>query len=279
MCIQFLCARYPQYFSVDVASGVFRNKILNQVTDLKTTTPLAFLLDNVPEDFAIMMRDPKTGYYFFRAGVICRSIGRNLGSKTSTGQSPTTREKRAFPWTATSPSCRRTRQSREAPGRSSSTSRCTSTPRRRTRPSTTARTRPRPKRASTCASTGRRGAGCPSAAPSPSTSRAFNFTGLFTPLGRLGAEPRVPALALKVLTKGKAEMLRYKGVSRTDRIVIPAQRGTRRSRFAAGGGGGVGGADAGRSPFFPGWEAAWRGASHLIRSDLFWISCPAYASI
>jgi Protein of unknown function (DUF3445) len=65
MCIQFLCARYPQYFSVDVASGVFRNKILNQVTDLKTTARLAFLLDNVPEDFAIMMRDPETGYYYF----------------------------------------------------------------------------------------------------------------------------------------------------------------------------------------------------------------------
>jgi hypothetical protein len=79
--IQLLCARYPQYFSVDVARGVFRNKILNRVTDLKTTAPLCLLLKNGPEDFAIMMWDLETGYYYSRVGVICSSIRWNLGSK------------------------------------------------------------------------------------------------------------------------------------------------------------------------------------------------------
>ena len=39
------------------------------------------LLNNIPEDFAITLRDPDTGYYSFRAGIICSSLGWNVGSK------------------------------------------------------------------------------------------------------------------------------------------------------------------------------------------------------
>ena len=81
MCLQFLCARYPTYFSLDLSTLIFTNKILNTTTDIKSMPPLEVLLHNVPEDFAIMLRDPETGFYSFRAGMICSSLGWNLGTK------------------------------------------------------------------------------------------------------------------------------------------------------------------------------------------------------
>jgi hypothetical protein len=81
MCLQFYCARYPQYFSLDLDTHVFTNKILNTTTDIKSMPPLEVLLNNVPEDFGIMLRDPETGFYCFRAGMICSSLGWNLGTK------------------------------------------------------------------------------------------------------------------------------------------------------------------------------------------------------
>lgn len=81
MCVEFLCARYPQHFSLNKDNMIFRNGILNTDTDLKATEPLHVLLHNVPEDFAIMIRDPETGIYSFRGGVIMSSLGWDLGSK------------------------------------------------------------------------------------------------------------------------------------------------------------------------------------------------------
>ena len=84
MALQFLCARYPQYFSLseDANRGyVFRNSILNNETVIKGMHPLHVLLENVPEDFACMLRNPEDGYYYFRAGIICSSLGWNLGTK------------------------------------------------------------------------------------------------------------------------------------------------------------------------------------------------------
>lgn len=81
MVIQFLCARYPQYFALDKKNMVFHNAILCTKTQLQTVHPLHILLDNIPEDFAIMLRDEKTGYYRFRAGVICSALGWDVGTK------------------------------------------------------------------------------------------------------------------------------------------------------------------------------------------------------
>lgn len=81
MCLQFLCARYPSYFSIDKQTMLFSNGILNTNTNLKEVAPLEVLLNNVPEDFAIVLRDPETGYYSFRAGVVCSSIGWTVGTK------------------------------------------------------------------------------------------------------------------------------------------------------------------------------------------------------
>jgi hypothetical protein len=85
MTLQFLCSRYPSLFSINPRDLTFRNNILNTTTDLKEKDPLEVLLDNVPEDFAVMVRDPQTGYYSFRAGVICSSLGWSLGTKIGLG--------------------------------------------------------------------------------------------------------------------------------------------------------------------------------------------------
>ncbi|KNG90475.1 hypothetical protein ANOM_001272 [Aspergillus nomiae NRRL 13137] len=80
MVLQFICARYPQYFSL--ADGrILQNRILGIEQDIRSKHPLEILLDNVPEDFGMMLRDDTTGNYFLRAGVICSSLGWDLGTK------------------------------------------------------------------------------------------------------------------------------------------------------------------------------------------------------
>ena len=81
MVLQFYCARYPRYFSLSSDKKTFHNGIMKTETNLKSLHPLHVLLRNVPEDFAIMLRNSEDGYYYFRAGVICSSLGWNLGTK------------------------------------------------------------------------------------------------------------------------------------------------------------------------------------------------------
>jgi hypothetical protein len=83
MVLQFVVARYPKQFSLD--GCVLTNNILNTRTDLSVTPPLEALLHNVPEDFGIMLRDPETGRYVLRAGVICSSVGWKLSEKMGLG--------------------------------------------------------------------------------------------------------------------------------------------------------------------------------------------------
>lgn len=86
MAVQFLCARYPSHFQLD-KSRILRNDILGVEYDLVQEDPLDVLLNNLPEDFAIMLRDEVTGRYQFRAGIICSSLGWNLDDKIGKGLS------------------------------------------------------------------------------------------------------------------------------------------------------------------------------------------------
>ena len=82
--LQFLCARYPQYFSLKHSKSkgyVFHNRILKNETVIKHMHPLHVLLENVPEDFAVMLRNPANGKYYFRAGLLCSSLGWNVDTK------------------------------------------------------------------------------------------------------------------------------------------------------------------------------------------------------
>ena len=84
MALQFYCARYPQYFSLSYSPShghVFHNAILKTETTIRQMHPLHVLLENVPEDFAIMLRDPADGKYYLRGGVLCSALGWNIGTK------------------------------------------------------------------------------------------------------------------------------------------------------------------------------------------------------
>ncbi|KAM6493012.1 Protein of unknown function (DUF3445) domain containing protein [Amanita muscaria] len=79
--IQFLCARYPNQFMLDVKTGVFHNRILDIKCDVREVDPLVCLLDNVPEDFLVVMPDKITGLYHLRAAVSCSAVGWRLREK------------------------------------------------------------------------------------------------------------------------------------------------------------------------------------------------------
>ncbi|KAL9095328.1 MAG: hypothetical protein Q9163_006512, partial [Psora crenata] len=82
--LQFLCARYPQHFALEPTQAkghVFKNALLENETVIRDMHPLHVLLHNVPEDFAVMLRNPEDGYYYFRAGVLCSSLGWNVDTK------------------------------------------------------------------------------------------------------------------------------------------------------------------------------------------------------
>jgi hypothetical protein len=81
MVLQYVTLRYPQYFSLLENNTIFENKILGTRSVISDQHPLLVLLDHIPEDFAIMLRHPETGYYHLRAGMICSALGWNLGTK------------------------------------------------------------------------------------------------------------------------------------------------------------------------------------------------------
>lgn len=84
MVLQFLCARYPNYFSLsntEEQGFVFHNAVLGTQTVIRSMHPLHVLLHNVPEDFAIMLRNPEDGFYYFRAGLLCSALGWNVSTK------------------------------------------------------------------------------------------------------------------------------------------------------------------------------------------------------
>lgn len=81
MVVQFICARYPQYFALSADRSRLVNRILGTETVFAEKPPLLVLLDNVPEDFGVVLRHPETGVYHFRAGLICSALGWNVASK------------------------------------------------------------------------------------------------------------------------------------------------------------------------------------------------------
>lgn len=84
MAVQFLCARYPHLF--ERRAMTLFNHVLGTSCDLAAAEePLGVILDNVPEDFAIMLRDEETGRYCLRAGVVCSTIGWTLSDKMGLG--------------------------------------------------------------------------------------------------------------------------------------------------------------------------------------------------
>lgn len=259
MCLQFLCARYPRYFRLDLESKTFQNSILDITTDLATTEPLHVLLHNVPEDFAIMLRNPETGIYSFRAGIICSSLGWNLGTKIGLNLDeihkivPDYKEKMQFSmdrYFAKKPTDKPIQRGswgleideplfmppndpheklRGAQDPTHTIDRCNLRVDWQT-----LRRLPL------------------------SAAVVFNFKAVFTPVSTFRDEPYIPTLILKVLKEGKKSLMEYKNTWHTEHVVIPALEEYEREQIASGlipenwephtld-----------ESPFYPGWEEKW----------------------
>ncbi|KAL0943584.1 uncharacterized protein CTRU02_201471 [Colletotrichum truncatum] len=257
MVLQFLCARYPTQF--EIKANILKNRILGTETNLDAREPLHVLLNNVPEDFGIMLRDHETGRYVLRAGMICSSVGWNLGEKIGQGLPgihryvPDYKEKmefsmdRFFTKMATSKPIQRGSWGLEIgqplylPAE---------------HPDITHREFQNPNlkpddiHLRVDWQTLRR--------LPLSGAVVFNFKALFTPLSELKNEPYIPSLVLKVLNDGKESILKYKGTWHVEHVAKPTleeyeryqiEKGIIEENWSH--------QTLAEAPFFPGWEKKW----------------------
>ncbi|KAF2836810.1 hypothetical protein M501DRAFT_939190 [Patellaria atrata CBS 101060] len=227
MCLQFLCVRYPHYFNLDKENMKFENKILETITDLKTTPPLHVIIQNVPEDFGIMLRNPETGLYQLRAGVICSALGWNK---------PTDKPIQRGSW-----GLEVDQPLYMPPGDPHEKYRESQVPdvsldRMHLRVDwQTLRRLPL------------------------SGAVVFNFKALFTPVAEFRDEAYIPTLLLKVIKDGKKNLMDYKNTWHTEHVVVPALEAYEREQVERG----VVEREwepktLDESPWFPGWEEKWR---------------------
>ncbi|KKA19840.1 hypothetical protein T310_6164 [Rasamsonia emersonii CBS 393.64] len=260
MVLQFICARYPKYFSL-TDNRILTNRILGTEQDIRSKHPLEILMDNVPEDFAIMMRDDKTGYYFFRAGVICSSLGWNVGMKIGLPLHeihkpiPDYKEKmqfsmdRFFVKMPADKPIQRGSWGLEVeqplympPGDPHELHRLSQNPNLRLTDCylrvdwQTLRRLPL------------------------SAGVVFNFKALFTPVTEFRDEPKVPALLAKILKEGKRNLMEYKNTWHVEHVVLPKleewakeqeDKGVVEKNWEV--------STLEEDPWFRGWEEKWHG--------------------
>ncbi|TWU72833.1 hypothetical protein ED733_002004 [Metarhizium rileyi] len=255
MVVQFLCARYPQHFKL--VKGTLVNTIRGTRHVVSETQPLQMLLDNVPEDFAVMLRDPRTGRYVLRAGVICASTGWNLAGKMGKGlvgihePVPDYRSRmqlsmdRFFTRLPAGKPVQRGAWGFEVGKHLYTPPGDENLEALRTQDSSL---RPDDIYLRVDWQTLRR--------LPLSGAVVFNFKAFFTPVTHLRREPYIPSLCLKVLTESKAHLRAYKQVHHTEHVLAPLLSAYERFQVQSGL------IQAGweprtldESPFFPGW---WR---------------------
>ncbi|KAM5345232.1 hypothetical protein ACJ41O_011094 [Fusarium nematophilum] len=257
MAIQFLCARYPQAF--ELRGRTFVNRILDVEEDLDKIEPLHFILNHVPEDFALTLRDPETGRYCFRAGVICSSVGWNLGKKIGMGLPeihavvPDYKEKMEFSMDrfftkmpANNPIQRGSwgleiGQPLYLPADHPDFSH-----RETQNPSLTREELHLRVDWQTLRRLPLSGA------------IVFNFKALFTPMSEFRDEPYIPSIVLKVLNEGKENIMKYKGTWHVEHVAKPMLKEWEDEQVEKG----LIPKDwevrtLDENPFFPGWERKW----------------------
>ncbi|KAK0659632.1 hypothetical protein DIS24_g3988 [Lasiodiplodia hormozganensis] len=259
MCLQFLVARYPHYFRLDEKEMVFHNGILKTTSDLKREPPLEVIMNNIPEDFAITLRDDKTGYYYLRGGVVCSSLGWDLGTKMGMRLDeihqpiPDYKEKmrfsmdRYFAKKPTDKAIQRGSWGLEVD-----------------QPLYMPAGDPHEKY---------RDVQDPSLDLSRMNLRVdwqtlrrlplsgaivFNFKALFTPVATFRDEPYIPSLVLKICRDGKKSLMEYKNTWHTEHVVLPAMEAFRKEQEEKG----LIPKDweehtIDEYPLFPGWEEKW----------------------
>ncbi|KAF4550537.1 Hypothetical protein D9617_17g048060 [Elsinoe fawcettii] len=262
LALQFLCSRYPHYFTLNPSSHptVLHNRILSTTTDLRTTPPLLVLLHNIPEDFALMLRSPSTGLYTFRAGIICSSIGWNLGTKLSL---PLSAIHAPVPDYATKMSLSMDRFFSRLP---------TDRPIQRgswgLEPHPTLYLPPHSPELE------EREKQDPDLRIEDVTFRVdwqtlrrlplsgavcFNFKALFTPVTEMRGESGLPGLLGRILREGKEGIMRYKGTRGVEHVVLPEVGRWEEEQIRNGL---VGDEEVGtlrEAPFYKGWREKWEG--------------------
>ncbi|KAF2144075.1 uncharacterized protein K452DRAFT_246230 [Aplosporella prunicola CBS 121167] len=235
MCLEFLCARYPHYFRLDKCEMIFHNDILRTQSNLKQEHPLHTILNNIPEDFGITLRDDKTGYYYLRAGVICSSLGWDLGVKLGMRLDeihqpiPDYKEKMRFSmdrYFAKKPTDKAIQRGSWGLEVDEPLYMPAGDPHEKYREVQD---------------------------PSLDISRmhlrvdwqtlrrlplsgaiVFNFKALFTPVEAFREEPYIPSLLLRILKNGKKNLMEYKNTWHTEHVVVPALEAYRKEQIQKG---------------------------------------------
>nr|POE79531.1 hypothetical protein CFP56_07596 [Quercus suber] len=259
MCLQFYQARYPQFFRIDLDTMSFHNAILRTTTPLRSTSPLQVILHNIPEDFAIMLRDPSTGDYSFRAGIICSSLGWNLGTKIGLNLDaihapiPDYKDKMAFSMLRYF-----AKQPVDKPIQRGSWGLEIDTPLFMPQDDPHMKLRGAQDPTHTLDRCHLRVDWQTLRRLPLSGAIVFNFKALFTPVIDFRDEPYIPSLLLKVLREGKRSLMEYKDTWHTEHVVIPALERFVTEQEA------MGLVEKNwephtleESPFFPGWEEKW----------------------
>lgn len=265
MCLQFYCARYPTHFSLSEDQKTFHNRILETQTDLKSMHPLHVLLNNVPEDFAIVLRNEQDGLYYFRAGMVCSSLGWNVGTKIGMGLReihkpiPDYKEKMAF-----SMDRYFSKMPTNAPIQRGSWGLEVATPLYMPPGHPHEKLRETQKEGLTIDECHLRVDWQTLRRLPLSAGVVFNFKGIFTPVQEFRDEPYIPSLLLKIMKEGKKNLMEYKNTWHVEHVCIPAFEEYEREQVAAGvvkpeneGEESWTVATLQESPFYPGWEEKW----------------------
>jgi hypothetical protein len=265
MCLQFYCARYPALFSLSGDKRTFHNRLLGQNTDIRSMHPLLVLLHNIPEDFAIVLRNEIDGLYYFRAGVICSSLGWNVSTKIGMALKdihkpiPDYKEKMAF-----SMDRYFTKMPTDAPIQRGSWGLEIGAPLFVPPGHPHEKLREIQVDNLTVEDCNLRVDWQTLRRLPLSGGIAFNFKALFTPVTEFRDEPYIPALLVKILKEGKRSLMEYKSTWHVEHVCIPAleayaeyqrQKGWVRSENAEEDDWNV--STLSESPFFPGWKEKW----------------------
>ncbi|KAK3935623.1 hypothetical protein QBC46DRAFT_461968 [Diplogelasinospora grovesii] len=268
MLLQFVCKRYPQHFELSADKNVFTNRLLGTQADLADPKlhPLRALFENLPEDYALMLRNEADGLYYLRAAMVCSSVGWDIAQHRDEplrqihthvpdyadkmapsmdryfSKMPTDAPIQRCSWSLedwqamfTSPEVEKNK------GGEWTRSAFASDP---------AALTPKDLKLRCDWQTLRR--------LPLSGAIVFNFKAVFTPLAQLRDEPFIPALLLKVLQEGKENLINYKCVDHVRKVAMEALEVWAKEQVQSGivpENWEVGTLE--DSPFFPGWEDKW----------------------
>jgi hypothetical protein len=265
MCLQFYCARYPTLFSLDSEKQIFRNKLTKENTDIKSMHPLKVILHNVPEDFAIVLRNEEDGLYYFRAGVICSSLGWNVSTKIGMPLKdihkpiPDYKEKMSF-----SMDRYFSRMETNKPIQRGSWGLEVGSPLFMPPGDPHEKLREVQDKDLTVEDCNLRVDWQTLRRLPLSGAIVFNFKALFTPVTEFRDEPYIPALLLKIMKEGKKNLMAYKNTWHVEHVCIPAFEAYDREQRVKGwirpdkeGEDNWEVSTLPESPYFPHWEDKW----------------------